>query len=157
MQHHEIKDDNSSPVYSQVEKKRQSGQLSNEYDHGNYQGSVKSMNSDTDNEPDYSHLRLYNNPARCYGQYDKVELRNIENNSQTLTRPIVLQASIEPYSDSEQGQQYINPYVDEAVIKGMVIDNELRRSLASSIDFDESIRDMMSHATSWAGEDSSAF
>lgn len=156
--HHEIKDDNSSTVYSQVERKRQNGQLSSEYDHINYKGSAKSMNSNIDNEPDnYSHLRPYNNPERGYGQYDRVELGNIENNSQTFTRPVVLETSIEPPSDSEQGQQYINPYVDEAVIKGMVIDNELRRSLASSMDFDESIRDMMTHATSWAEEESSGF
>lgn len=134
-------EDHCNDVYSEVEKKRRSDQLSNNYDHVNYKG--------------YDHLHSNTNPRKCYGQYDTVEIGNCKNDNETLSRNGVRQTSNEIISESDRDKQYINPYVDEAVIKGMVIENELRRSLASSIDFDESIQDMMTHAKSWAEEENS--
>ncbi|CAC5358360.1 unnamed protein product [Mytilus coruscus] len=146
------------PAYSQVQKKRRSDQISDQYDHVNYMGSFKSKAHsniyDKSNTINYDHCQLPILSSDCH-YHDKLEL----NNSETSFRRNIL---VHPHDDTspnkESGvnidEQHINPYVDETVIKGMKNDYELRKSLSHSIDVYEGIRDMMTHATSWAEEDS---
>ncbi|CAC5388009.1 unnamed protein product [Mytilus coruscus] len=150
-----IKEEQTS--YSEVQKKRRSDPISDNYDHLNNKGSFKSEeNSYIHNKTGtYDHCQSIVHSSDWH--YDKVEVNNSGISSNSHQRNILLYPRDDTpsklESDANFDEQNISPYVDEAVINGMK-DAYRLRSLSSSIDVDESIRDMMTNATSWAEEDS---
>lgn len=156
-------EDNTSPTikedvipYSEVQKKRGSDQISDNYDHLNNKGfSTSEENNYPHNKTGiYDHCRPIVHSLD--GHYDKVEVNNSGTSSNSPQQNILLYPRLNTpsklESDAYFDEQNINPYVDEAVVNGMTSAYRLR-SLSSTNDVDESIRDMMTHATSWAEED----
>ncbi|XP_071135237.1 uncharacterized protein [Mytilus edulis] len=142
--------------YSKVQKKRRSDQISDNYDHlNNARFSTPEENNYTHNKTGiYDHCRPIVHSSDC--NYDKMEVNNSEASPNSQQGNILLYPRIDTPPKQESGENFdeqnINPYVDEAVINGMASAYRLR-SLSSTNDVDESIRDMMTHATSWAEED----
>ncbi|CAG2242343.1 unnamed protein product [Mytilus edulis] len=149
-----IKEDETP--YSEVQKKRGSDQISDNYDHLNNKGfSTSEENNYPHNKTGiYDHCRPIVHSLD--GHYDKVEVNNSGTSSNSPQQNILLYPRLSTLpkleSDANFDEQNINPYVDEAVVNGMTSAYRLR-SLSSTNDVDESIRDMMTHATSWAEED----
>ena len=127
--------------------------LSNDYDIINRNGSsslasIKDGNI-YDKSDNYDHVNMTQNSNE--GLYDKANVLISENNLCSFSKhdaPLYSHPNRDSHCSSTDTD--INPYVDEAVTKGMASE-KFYRSTSSLVD--DSMHDMVEHATQWADQD----